>query len=79
MALSNEYEAALEAHNEAGRIFTTFQLKYRAMAIGDDEFLAARAAYDEAGLVFDVAFLKEADRPVEVEAEAEDTQMNLDL
>lgn len=51
-----EYENALAAANAASATFAKVAADYRAMKIGDAEFLAARAVYDAANAAFDVAF-----------------------
>lgn len=58
--MSNEYAAALEAHNAAFRKFDAVRNAYRALQCGDAEFLAARAEYEAATALFDEAFAKEA-------------------
>lgn len=55
-----EYEIALEAHNKAIREFRAAQEAYRSRKIHDAEFLAAKAKYEEATKVFDIAFAKAA-------------------
>lgn len=67
MITSEAYEAAIEAHNCACHIYRGVVAEYRAITIGDDEFLKAKAVMDEATRVFDIAFNAERDRPVEVE------------
>jgi hypothetical protein len=57
--LSKEYEAALAAHDAAQVIFQAAIFSYRALKIGDAEFLAARALYAEATAAFDLAFNEE--------------------
>ena len=56
METSNEYRAAIESHNVALRAFQKVRDAYRAMKVGDAEFLAARAAKEVADAAFDVAF-----------------------
>jgi hypothetical protein len=58
--MSNEYAAALEAHNVAFAKFDAIRKAYRALEVGDAEFLAAKAEYEEATKVYDAAFAKEA-------------------
>ncbi len=58
--MSEEYEKALEAAKKASADYDIIRNAYRAMEIGDAEFLAGRATYDEAGRVFDIAYAKEA-------------------
>ena len=58
-ATSQAYDGAVKTHNEALRIFEKVTRKYRAMEIGDDEFLAAKAVMNTADSAFDVAFAKE--------------------
>jgi hypothetical protein len=57
--MTAEYELALNAVREATAKFNAVTKAYRARTIGDDEFLAAKAKYNEAEKVFDVAFAKE--------------------
>jgi len=58
--VSAEYEAAIEAHNEAYRTFDAVRAAHRAKTVSDADFLAARSAYIEATKLFDAAFAKEA-------------------
>jgi outer membrane protein TolC len=58
--MANEYKKALDAHNAAAQAFEKVRDAYRARVIGDDEFLAARAAYTKATEAFDAAFAKAA-------------------
>jgi hypothetical protein len=58
---SPQYAAALVAHNEAQRAYTKVCEDYRAGRIGDDEYLAARAAYTAATADFDYAFMIESE------------------
>jgi hypothetical protein len=58
--MSNEYAAALEAHNVAFRKFDAVRTAYRACKVGDAEFLAAKKEYDAATEAFDAAYAKEA-------------------
>ncbi len=57
--MSAEYELALTAVREATREYNAVSKSYRDGGIGDDEFLTARAEYNEAEKVFDAAFAKE--------------------
>lgn len=57
--MTAEYEQALNAVREATRTFYALRDAYHSLKIGDDEFLAAKAVYDEAEKAFDVAFAKE--------------------
>lgn len=50
------YEEHREAINEATKIFRAAQIAYCQRKINDDEFLAARAVYQEAEKKFDEAF-----------------------
>jgi hypothetical protein len=52
----SEYIKALEVANVASAEFNKVQLAYRARTIGDTEFLAAKAIYNESVAVFDVAY-----------------------
>lgn len=56
MAMSKNYENARIKVNAASAVFMAVQMKYRARTIGDDEFLAAKAVYNEAEKEFDAAF-----------------------
>jgi len=58
--LTKEYQAAIEAHDVAIRIYHVARDQYRNMEIEDDEFLAAKVAYDAATQIFDEAFNVEA-------------------
>ena len=58
--MSEEYEKALEAVKKASADYDIIRNAYRAMEIGDAEFLTGVAAYDEAGKIFDDAYSKEA-------------------
>lgn len=49
------YAESLEAARCASRSFAEAQRKYRAREIGDAEFLAARAKYDESSAALDAA------------------------
>jgi hypothetical protein len=53
------YDDAIAAHNRAAAVFRAAQTAYRTRQIGDAEFLAARAAYDESTKIFDAAFTAE--------------------
>jgi len=58
--MSNEYAAAIEAHNAAFAKFAAVRTAYRALKVGDAEFLAAKKEYDAATKAYDAAFAKEA-------------------
>ena len=60
--MTKEYAAALAEHNAAQATFNAVTKAYRARQIGDDEYLAARAAYGRATKKFDEAFDREANR-----------------
>ena len=60
MTLSPEYAAALEASRVAGAKYALLAKAYRSQKIGDAEFLAGRAAYNEAEKAFDAAYAKAA-------------------
>ena len=60
--MSPEYAAALAEHNAAQAAFHAVTKAYRALEIGDDEYLAARAEYGRATKKFDEAFDREASR-----------------
>ena len=55
-----QYAAALEAHNVAFRAFDAVRTAYRTRQVGDAEFLAARAEYESASKIYDLAFEAEA-------------------
>lgn len=57
--MSNEYAAALAAHNVAIAKFHAVRDAYRARTVGDAEFLAAKKEYEAATKVYDAAFDKE--------------------
>ena len=59
MENSKEYEAARIKASEATREFFKAQSAYRSRAIGDAEFLAAKAIHDAAQGAFDDALIKE--------------------
>jgi hypothetical protein len=59
-AMSNKYAEAIAAHNAAFAKFDAVRSDYRAMKVGDAEFLAAKKEYDAATAVYDEAFAKEA-------------------
>lgn len=61
--MTPEYAAELEAMRAAEKTYAEVLAQYRAMKIGDDEFLAARKVRDAAAARFDVAFAAEAARP----------------
>ena len=52
------YETALEAHNKAFRAYTVVRDGYRARAVDDATFCAARKVYDAASAEYDVAFAR---------------------
>jgi len=58
--MTKEYQAAIEAALAATRVYHVARDQYRNMEIDDNEFLAAKAVYDAANEVFDVAFDVEA-------------------
>lgn len=74
--MTNEYRAAYEAHNTARQAFSVAQASYRAMKIGDAEYLSARKVFDDATKIFDAAFASEADRE-EGSEEIQDSQLQL--
>ena len=72
------YEVAIETHNAAVAVYNEVLSAYRAMTIGHDEYLAARAIKVAADAAFDAAFALVADLPEEEEVEAfEDAQLAL--
>jgi hypothetical protein len=58
--MTNEYMAAIAENNVAIHKFWAAQSEYRSGKIGDEEFLAAKAEYNKAMAIFDVAFAKES-------------------
>jgi len=56
--MTAEYELALTAVREATRKFEAVRTAYRNGSIGDAEFLAAKAVYDEADKAYELAFAK---------------------
>lgn len=75
--LSDNYKAAIAAHNAACNLYFAVVTKFRAGEADYDEFAVASKAKATADAAFDVAFDEESNRPEEAEAEAEDTQFNL--
>ena len=61
-AMSEEYKRAYEKSGKAIRKFHDVQKAYRAREIGDEEFLAARRAYDAAMVEYDIAYAEEQER-----------------
>ena len=57
--MTKEYEDALAKSRIASQTFRAAQDAYRNRTIGDNEFLAARAAYNQSTVEFDSAFSKE--------------------
>lgn len=76
MTNSIEYNAAIEAHNEAIHVFQAVVDAYRAMEVDDAVYLAAAAVKKEADAAFDVAFEAEQNREEIVPVE-DDTQLVL--
>ena len=76
--MSNEYQIALAAHNEACKLISEARRAYRALEIGDSEFIAARKAFDAATVIYDAAWDLESERE-EIEAEdvVSETQLAL--
>ena len=56
--MNTEYESALNVVREATKVYTAASLAYRSRAIGDVEFLAAKAVYGAAEKVYDAAFME---------------------
>ncbi len=81
MANSPEYEAARATASAAYHVYEPIVEAYRAMEIGDDEYLAARAVYEESQTAFDLASFAERDRAEAAEAEepVEEDDGQLDL
>ena len=57
--MTTKYELALNAVREATRKFDAARIAYRNGSIGDEEFLAANAVYNEADRLYEIAFAKE--------------------
>ena len=53
---SPQYDAAYTAHNAALAAFHAVRDAYRARAVGDAEFLAAKATLTAANALYDAAF-----------------------
>ena len=53
---STHYEAAYAAHNQALAEFNAVRDSYRARAVGDAEFLAAKTKLTSANALYDAAF-----------------------
>ena len=76
--MSNTYQVALAAHDEACKLITDARRAYRALEIGDSEFIAARKAFDAATALFEAAWDAESEREeVEVEDAVTETQLAL--
>ena len=58
--MTQEYQAARKAHDAAIHIYHVARDQYRGMEIDDEDFVAAKAAYDAATQIFDEAFNAEA-------------------
>lgn len=56
--MTAEYELALNAVREATRKYKAVQMAYRNGSIGDAEFLAAKAVYDEADKAYELEYAK---------------------
>jgi hypothetical protein len=54
--ISAEYELVTNAAREASAAFRQAQKDYRAMRIGDAEFLVEKAKYDKVQAMFDLAY-----------------------
>jgi len=59
--MTPEYTAALVASQSVILKFQAAQKAYRALKIGDSEYLAARAEYEQGMKAYDAAYAKEAD------------------
>ena len=79
MTSSKEYEAARVTHTAAFHAYTEVAEKYRAIKIGDEEYLVAHKIKKAADTAFDIAFEAEANRPEEVAEEIDDGQIELEL
>lgn len=66
--LSVPYKRAIEEHNEAQAVYQDAVQAYRAKAIGDDEFIAAKKEYAKATEKFDKAFNTAAEKNTELAA-----------
>jgi outer membrane protein TolC len=54
--MNARYAAAIEAHNEAIRIYDAVRAAYRAGKIDDAEYIAARSAYQAATAIYDAEY-----------------------
>jgi hypothetical protein len=72
------YETALATSAAANAAYRAALADYRAMKIGDAEFLAAKAIHNAAQAAFDIAFEAAQNEPEEVAA-IEDTQLSLSI
>lgn len=78
LRMSNTYQVALAAHNEACKLISEARRAYRALEIGDSEFIAARTAFDAATALYDAAFDEESNREeIEEIEEINETQLAL--
>jgi len=58
----NKYEIAIAKHDEAFHAFDLIRTAYRERQIDDDEFIAAKEAYDIATKEFDEAYAMAANK-----------------
>lgn len=56
LKMNDKYQAACDVHKTAAAKFDIARTAYRALKIGDAEFLAAKKEYDAATKAYDVAF-----------------------
>ena len=78
--MTNEYSAALTAHNDAYIIYTAAVTAFRARILDEANFFLAQDAWKSASAKFDVAFESESNREEETDAtvvDAPSLQMSL--
>ena len=75
--MTKAYEDALAASAAAHAIFASITADYRAMKIGDAEYLAGRADHEAAKAAFDIAYEIACNEPDASEEDTEDAQLSL--
>jgi hypothetical protein len=75
--MTKAYEDALAASAAAHAVFAQITADYRAMKIGDTEYLAGRAVHEAAKMAFDIAYEIACNEPEADGDVAEDTQLSL--
>ena len=66
--MTNEYSAALTAHNDAYIIYTAAVTAFRARILDEANFFLAQDAWKSASAKFDVAFEAESNREEKIVA-----------